>query len=295
MKLPRRRRAVDPSARAQYDAAWSAWSAGQQQEGIELLRRALDVHEISAWWFDLGLMHKWRQEWPASLAANLRSAELDPGNEPAYWNGGIAATALHDWPVARRMWAAYGVTLPDGEGEPHGSLGSTPVRVDLDGATEVVWCERLDPARALIENVPTPDCARRWHDVVLMDGEPKGERRSGDEWVPVFDEISLWRPAELPKLRVVVHAGSPAEVELLVDRVRDAGRGAEDWTSEVQVLCRECSEGRPDPSHDHPPMDDWSDERSVGLGCEPDVAAGLLDAWVSEAPDRRDRGLVEAV
>lgn len=286
---------MEARADAQYDAAWSAWSDGRQRDAIELLRSAVTAEPRSAWWFDLGLMHKWRREWPASLEANLQAAELDPANDAAYWNGGIAATALHDWPVARRMWASYGVRLPEGDGEPHGSFGPTPVRVDLDGTPEVVWCERLDPARALVENVPTPDCDRRWHDVVLHDGEPKGERRSGDQWVPVFDEISLWRPSELPKLRVVVQAGSPREVELLVDRVRDAGRGAEDWTGGLQVLCRECSEGRPDPDHDHPPMDDWSTQRSVGFGCERDVAGTLLDAWVAEAPDRRDRGSVEVV
>ena len=286
----RRSRADDLHARA-----WQLHGEGRLDEAVVVLRSALDEKPSSAWWFDLGLMHKWAQQWPACLDANRRAAELDPGNEAAYWNGGIAATALSDWPTARRLWAAYGVELPPGDGEPVEPIGRTPVRVDLDGHPEVVWTLRLDPARALLENVPTPECDRRWHDVVLHDGDPRGERRLGEHWVPVFDEISLWRRSSLPKLAATVHAQSPAEVELLVDAVRDADRGAEDWTGSVALLCQACSEGRPDGHHEHPPMDDWSTERQVGFGCEVAVAERLLDAWVAAAPDRRDRGSVEVV
>lgn len=167
------------------------------------------------------------------------------------------------------------------------------MRVDLSGSTEVVWCDRLDPARGLIENVPTADCDRRWHDIVLHDGEPKGERRLGRHWAPVFDEISLWRRSPVPKLQAEVTAASPRDVEALVELVHDAGRGAEDWTSSVQPLCRACSEGRPEHDHEHPVMDDWSARRVVGFGCEPDLALELLDAWVAAAPRSRDHGPVE--
>lgn len=262
-----------------------------------MLEQLLAEAPSSQWWFDLGLMHKWRQDWEPCLLANQRSAELDPRNTPAYWNGGIAATALHDWSVARACWAAYGVKLPedDGVGEPQGSLGPTPIRVDLNGGTEVVWCDRLDPARALIVNVPGPDCVRRWHDIVLHDGEPKGERKLGRQWVPVFEEIALWRPSPVPKLQVEVSAESPAEVEALVDLFAAADRAAEDWGSSIVPLCRACSEGRPDPSHEHPPMDDWQQERRLGLGCEPSLARELLEQWRSRNPLGRKVGAIEVL
>ncbi len=292
MALFRRRR---PEQLA-YDAGWAAYEDGRYGDAVRLLEQALELAPSSSWAFDLGLMHKWQQQWGPSLAANLRAAELDPENTPACWNGGIAATALHDWPTARDLWQRYGVRLPDdGPGEPTLPIGHTPVRVDLDGGTEVVWCDRLDPARGRIENVPTPDCARAWHDVVLHDGEPKGERKLGEDWVPVFDEIALWRPSPVPRLQVEVRAAGPGDVADLERRFAEADRGAEDWTGSVQPLCLACSQGRPEQDHEHPVLDDWQERRPVGLGCEPDLAADLVAQWVAAAGDRRDAGPVERV
>ncbi len=36
-------------------------------------------------------------------------------------------------------------------------LGLSPVRVDPNGAAEVLWCNRLDPRRGRITSVPLPD------------------------------------------------------------------------------------------------------------------------------------------
>ena len=285
MGLLRRRTGPDPVRKA-----WAAYDGGDQERGIALLRDALSATPRPSSWFDLGLMHKWRQEWPECLAANLEAARLEPGMVEACWNGAIAATALSDWPTARRLWGAYGVPPLAGDGEPTETIATTPVRVGGDDGQEVVWCSRLDPARARIENVPTPGCDRRWGDVVLHDGVPNGERFDGAAWQPVFDEILLWRRSETPRLAVTLTAPGPGAVEELVDAVRDAGWGAEDWTSSVRVLCRACSEGRPDGAHDHPPMDDWQDGRSVGLACPHDVAVAMLDRWAGEGPgwDWRD-------
>ena len=304
MPLLRRR----PPAERLYREGWEAYDAGDHPRGIALVRQALEAEARPAWWFDLGLMHKWRQEWEPCLAANLEAARLDPSNTPACWNGGIAATALHDWPTARRLWAAYGVELPAGDGEPVEAIGTTPVRVG-DDAPEVVWCTRLDPARARIENVPTPECGRRWGDVVLHDGVPNGERFDGRQWAPVFDEISVWRPSTVPHLRVRVDAARPAEVEALVDAVRDDGWGAEDWTGSVEVLCRACSEstmpsaegegehldphdhsepGHPGPLGHRSPGELWVPERECGIAAPAGLVRGLLDGWVADSPDSRE-------
>ena len=275
----------DRGPRALFRSAWDAYDAGDHERGISLLTEALAQAPSSSWWFDLGLMHKWRRDWSACLAANLEAARLDPTNTPACWNGGIAATALADWPTARRLWEAYGVPPLAGAGEPTEPFGSTPVRVG-DDAQEVVWCSRLDPARARIENVPTPACDRRWGDVVLHDGVPNGERFDGTAWQPVFDEILLWRRTSVPRLALTLTAPGPAAVEQLVDLLRDEHGAAEDWTGSVRHLCAACSEGRPESDHEHPPMDDWSAERWVGLACAEDRAPQLLDRWAAAGPDR---------
>ena len=87
---------------------------GQLDEAAKLYRQAVTVDpELAAAWFNLGLVHKWRREWPAAVECNLRSVELtgDEG-DPAWWNLGIAATALRRWELARRAWQCYGVPLP---------------------------------------------------------------------------------------------------------------------------------------------------------------------------------------
>src|SRR5579862_2444045 len=96
---------------------------------------------------------------------NERALTCEPAGEEAYWNLGIAATAL-------------------GMG-----LGLVPIRLDPDGNGEVVWCDRLDPARALIRNVPTLESGFREGDIVLHDGEPKGKRELNGKFVSVFNAL----------------------------------------------------------------------------------------------------------
>ena len=57
--------------------------------------------------------------WPTSASAAGRSrcaatnaAKLDPADEAAWWNTGIAATALGEWATARLAWQAFGIELP---------------------------------------------------------------------------------------------------------------------------------------------------------------------------------------
>jgi hypothetical protein len=101
----------------------------------------------------LGLVRKRQRRWTESLACNLRAAALDPTDEAAWWNAGIAATALGAWASARQAWAAFGIELPPGDGEITMRLGLTPIRLNPQSNDEVVWCTRVDPARAIIHNV----------------------------------------------------------------------------------------------------------------------------------------------
>ncbi len=40
-------------------------------------------------------------------------------------------------------------------------LGPAPVRLAPDGHAEVVWGRRIDPARIVVVNVPTPDSGQK--------------------------------------------------------------------------------------------------------------------------------------
>ncbi|MGH9179190.1 MAG: tetratricopeptide repeat protein [Acidimicrobiales bacterium] len=246
-------------------------------------RRALELDpSLRGAWFDLGLVHKWRREWAQSLACNRRAAALgspDPSEpDPAYWNAGIAATALADWTAARWAWQGYGIRLSDGDGPIEENFGPGVVRLP-DG--ETVWGTRIDPARMVVRSVPLPDSGFRYADVVLHDGEPKGSRVADGREYSVFDLIARWRPSAVPTVEVAVE-GSTEAVAQLVTTLEDAGVRAENWTETVTVHCKACSLGRVDydhPDHQHPAA--TGSDGTARIGCSGDLTqiTALVDGW----------------
>jgi hypothetical protein len=250
-------------------------------------REALEVDpECDIAWFNLALIHKWRAEWEPAFDCNLRAAELlgERREEPAWWNLGIAATALHRWDVARRAWRAYGLDLPDGEGPIEAHFGFGPVRLNPDGEAEVVWGHRIDPARVRVASIPFPRSGHRWADVVLHDGEPKGYReRDGQRW-PVFDELVRWEPSDVPTVQVAVGADAAGDVDDLIDRIERAGHAAEDWTTNTRMLCAECSRGVAHQEHSDAALASGR-EHLLGVAGPIAEVTALVDAW-AEAPGR---------
>ncbi|MBT2747415.1 MULTISPECIES: tetratricopeptide repeat protein [unclassified Lysobacter] len=256
--------------------------------------RALNWYEQAtqadpAWaapWFNIGLVHKYRGEWAQSLAANRQALERDGGHQGACWNLGIAATALHDWPSAREAWRRYGIPLPEGEGpiETQGSLGA--VRIDPEGNAEVVWCDRIDPARGRIRNVPFPGSGHRYADIVLHDGAANGRRRIGENEYPVFDELELWRASPYSTFEAWIATPAPELLSTLAERIHRGDGQIEDWTQSVRYICAACSQGDPVQAHDHPVVDDSSDTRWIGLAAvEETMVRAAIDDWLGEHPE----------
>jgi hypothetical protein len=258
---------------------------GDPDGALQAYAQASAVHpHWAAPWYNAGLIHKYRGEWAASLQANARAVQCEPGNEGAIWNLGIAATALGDWATARRAWRQYGIGIADGEGPVDHFVGLTPIRVHGDGGTEVVWADRIDPARAILRNVPTPACGHRYGDLVLHDGAANGYRLRGEREVPVFDALELIAPSEYATYEVSIDDATQEEIEALVERFKAAGAMAENWTASMEVLCRACSEGRPhaDGGHNHGPgeppaaLGPWR----LGIASREEAAARrILDEW----------------
>src|SRR5690606_30084312 len=131
-----------------------------------------------------------------SLRHNLRAIELaDEKSQAPYWNAAIAATGLGDWPEARKLWAACGIKIPEGEGPIEDDYGIAVVRLNPWHGGETVFARRIDPARARLLNVPLQESGHRFGDIVLHDGAATGHRFDGQREVPVFNELSrLSRP-----------------------------------------------------------------------------------------------------
>lgn len=315
MKLGRWRREDSDESLDKLQADYRRASAAEDADAEKaILQRIIELYPNTSWaWFDLGLRAKWARNWEQAAVLNHRALELD-GEErenPSAWNLGIAATALGDWRTARRAWTAYGVALlPGPEDEPiNDDLGLTPVRLNpsprypgetelmLDGRvydTEVVWCQRLCPARAIIRNVPLPESGHRFGDVVLHDGEPVGERRLGDVTRSVFNELARLERSGIPTLEVEVVSPQPDGLDALLEEFLDRDLGAEDWTTSVQVLCRACSEGAMDGDHDHDAGEPAPQTRRLGIAAPLELADELVDGWVV-GKSGRDRGPISVV
>lgn len=308
--LMERYRELSLSIEPDEDGAHAAVRAGVVDDlAAEVLRRRPSAGEL---WYDRGMLAKWRRDWAASRDFNTAALDLVPphrrNGEPAAWNLGIAATALHDWPTARRAWAEFGITLPrhpgDGDEAPvEADFGPAPVRLNaeprfvgetplqIDGQewqTEVVWGRRLCPSRILVLNVPSPESGHRFGDIVLHDGDTVGSRRLGEHELGVFNEIALWRRSTFSTLTATVEAPDQASVDALVDLLAAAGGSAEDWTANLQVLCRACSEGSPGATgHDHAPEEaGWVASRSLGIAAHPADAEPMLRRWAAAGPGR---------
>lgn len=252
---------------------------GDYLKAEQKFRKAIkQAPDWSVPWFNLGLVYKQVKNWQKSLECNERATQLNSKDEGAWWNMGIAATALGKWTIARKAWTAYGVKLSPGHGPIEMNLGLTPIRLNGYGTTEVVWCDRIDPARALIRNIPFPACGHRYGDLVLHDGQPNGYRQYQGREVPVFDELALLEASPFATYEVVVEANNLADRAALEHMAEARHVHIEDW-SQVRMLCYLCSTGRPHEHHQPQTAVDGPLIRYGLAAVEKAEISALLETW----------------
>ena len=89
---------------------------GRWAEAEEAYRRAVMVAPSwAAPWFNLRLRYKILRRWEDSVVCGIQATELDPEDQGAWWNLGIAATALGNWRLARRAWRGCGIEVDEGD------------------------------------------------------------------------------------------------------------------------------------------------------------------------------------
>jgi tetratricopeptide (TPR) repeat protein len=260
-----------------------------EAEALSDLERAMPLYERAlaldpnraATHYNIGLVHKYRGAWAESLHHNRRASDLRADDEAANWNMGIAATALRDWPAAREAWRRVGIHIAPGEGPIDEDFGITPVRLNPDDNAEVVWGNRIDPVRVVLGNIPTAASGFRAGDVVLHDGAPVGERQHNGHTYSVFNVLELFEPSANSTYEAEVLARDAADLEALTTALEAAQVDHEVWTTNVRMLCKQCSEGTP---HEHVGEKDqapaWPDSHVLGIStASPETARQVLERW----------------
>jgi len=257
---------------------------GRTNEATDAYRSAIEADPTwSVPWYNLGLGHKYACEWTESLECNRRAVALDDSDAAAWWNLGIAATALGRWPEAREAWLRCGVAIPEGDGPVRAAFGPTPVRLDPQGRGEVVWCDRIGPARAIIRNVPFPESGHCWGDLLLHDGAPNGYRILNGQEVPVFDALQRIGASEHRTYILDLPGSTPEQRALIGDVASRLGGAAEDWSQSVAFLCRQCSEGRPHEQHDRALSGDRPELAVAAAAASDEQLSEIIEAWRGEA------------
>lgn len=273
-------------ADALHDRAMACSEAGDKEAALANYMRAVELDpERAHTLYNIGLVYKYRQDWPNSLAYNRRAFDLDPDNQATCWNLGIAATALGDWDTARRAWRQCGYEIGDGDGPIEGDFGRACVRLDPDGQAEVVWVQRIDPVRARVLNVPFLASGFFYGDVMLHDGAQMGVKVSEDREYSIFNAFERVIRSEYGTAVVTLEAPSEEDVTRLIDAGDAQKLAIEDWTSGTYFVCKACSEGVTHIEHEQVAV--WNPEREVGIATHDDDALHrVLAAWVESGPGR---------
>jgi len=196
-------------------------------------------------YFNIGLFYKKSKNWEKSIEYNLKSIELNPDNAGANWNLGIAYTAISDFANASKFWKYFKVeTNPISEFAIK-SMGLIPIRL-LNG--EVVWCDRIDPARAKIKTIPLLDSNHNFEDLLLIDWAPDGYRRVKRVDIPVFNEIDRLEVSKFKTISIKIFEKKDSIINE-IKKIKDYN--FEIWSDSINFICEDCSKGRLESKFDY--------------------------------------------
>jgi tetratricopeptide (TPR) repeat protein len=253
-----------------HDEAEALHEQGEDDLAIAKYLAAIDAFPAGAAtrFYNIGLIYKYRREWGQSLAFNQKAYALRPNDEATRWNMAIAATALHEWQIARSAWCEQGLVIPGEEGPIWDNFGSAPVRLNPEGNGEVVWGARVCPVRVRIRNIPLPDSGYCFGDVVLHDGAGVGVRKVGEREYHVFNVFEIHEHSSFSTFQLDVEVDDESALSELLKRLDTHDLFAEDWTRSIRIICSKCSEGVPH-EHSEPVAETtWSSVRSIGIAAQ---------------------------
>ncbi len=239
---------------------------GRDAEAQEAFTRAIEIDpERGEWWYDAGLLDKWRGRFDDGYAANEQARMRMGAQRPVLWNLAICATALGKAEEALEAWEEIGVParLDRSRGMPYVAglppmllrvLSRTPA---TDGTSplpdkavgfELVWIAPLSPCHGVVQSPTFRDAPIDYGDLVLWDGAPvAAHKTSEEETVPVFPLLEVLRPGNERRWPFVALEREAGALEGLEG---DLPEGSRVFVQHARVdhHCAACAAGEP---HEH--------------------------------------------
>ncbi|MGD8605969.1 MAG: hypothetical protein PVH21_01655, partial [Myxococcales bacterium] len=188
---------------------------GRDAEAQEAFTRAIELDaERGEWWYDAGLLDKWRARFDDGFAANEQARMRLGPERPVLWNLAICATALGKAEEAVAAWEELGVTarLDQSRQMPY-VAGLPPMLVRVLSRTpqsdatselppkavafELVWVAPLSPCHGVVQSPTFREAPIDYGDLILWDGAPVAAHKlSDEETVPVFPLLEILKRGE---------------------------------------------------------------------------------------------------
>ena len=239
---------------------------GRDSEAQEAFTRAIEIDpERGEWWYDAGLLDKWRGRFDDGYAANEQARMRMGDQRPVLWNLAICATAVGKAEEAVEAWEEIGVParLDHSRGMPY-VAGLPPMllrvlsrRSPTDGTSphpdktvsfELVWIAPLSPCHGVVQSPTFGDAPIDYGDLVLWDGAPVAAHRapSGDA-VPVFPLLEILRKGDERRWSFVALERENQALEALETELPDGSRVFVQH-ARLDQHCAACAAGEP---HEH--------------------------------------------
>ena len=187
----------------------------------EAFSRALALDDRGWWWFDLGVLHKWRGRFAQGFDCNLKAQARVGQERPVLWNLAICATATGDGDVAAGVWRQLGMPaevssagMPFVDGLPPAQVrvlargpgtGGSEALPDRAVGFELVWVAPLSPCHGVVQSPTFRDAPIDYGDVVLWDGAPVSVAPGPRGPVPRFPLLEILRRGDEHRLRFVAY------------------------------------------------------------------------------------------
>ena len=239
---------------------------GKDAEAQDAFTRAIELDpERGEWWYDAGLLDKWRGRFDEGYAANEQARMRLGDQRPVLWNLAICATALGKAEEAVDTWDQLGVParIDRSRGMPFVAnlppmllrvLSRTPATdatsqlPDRAVGFELVWIAPLSPCHGVVQSPTFRDAPIDYGDLVLWDGAPvAAHQTSAGEAVPVFPLLEILRPGDERRWPFVALEREPGAVRSLEEALPEGVR-VFIQQERVEHHCAACEAGEP---HEH--------------------------------------------